>query len=53
MELLLATTITCAQVNTILIRLYRNLNLTPIQKMEVAKELKDYFKICSIEIKKD
>jgi hypothetical protein len=53
MEFLLATTITCAQLNTILIRLYRNLDLTPIQKIEVAKELKSYIKICPIEIKKD
>lgn len=53
MEFLLATTITCAHLNIILIRLYRNLDLTPIQKMEVAKELKAYIKICPIEIKKD
>jgi hypothetical protein len=53
MSFLLATTITCSSVNAILLRLYQNLDLTPKQKIEVVKELKDYFKICPIETKKD
>lgn len=48
MEILLATTITCSELNTILTRLYKNLDLTPRQKLEVVKELKEYNKKCPL-----
>ena len=48
MEFLLATTINCTAFNAILMRLYKNLQLTTRQKLEVVKELKEYVKICPL-----
>lgn len=53
MEILLATTISCNQLIGLLQRLEKNLDLSPLQKMEVVIELKKYFKTCPIVIKKE
>jgi len=53
MEILLATAITCSSFNSIIIRLYKNLNLTAYQKIQIAKELKEYTKICPLPIRRN
>ena len=53
MEFILATTITCSQLRSILHRLDKKLDLTLSQKIEVARELTTYVKSCPITIKKD
>jgi hypothetical protein len=52
MEFLLATIITCSQLNIILLRLNNSLDLTPKQKIEVVRELSAFVKTCPIVIKK-
>lgn len=51
MELFLVTIINCKQVISILNRLEKNVNLTPLQRLEVIQELKKHFKSCPIIIK--
>jgi hypothetical protein len=52
MGVLLATTITCNQLYSLLNRLEKNLLLTSKQKIEVVKELITFQKYCPLPIKK-
>jgi hypothetical protein len=51
MAFILATTITCNQLYSLLFRLEKNLDLTPTQKLEVIKELTTFKKFCPLPIK--
>lgn len=51
MDLILATVISCKQLLGILNRLEKNLELTPLQKIEVVQELRRHFKTCPITVK--
>lgn len=52
MEFILVASITCNQLNAIINRLNSKLNMTDQQKIEVATELKTYFKTCTVKFKK-
>jgi hypothetical protein len=52
MEYLLSAAIACNQLNAIINRLNKKINMTEQQKIEVVYELKNHFKTCTIEFKK-